>query len=86
MSDIISRYTVSFSDEQFCIVDSGSDDDNDIQTPTAPRGKRSDISENDRELFVQSYKDLLDMLDILENRNSADNEAGLVMLDNVSNA
>ena len=80
MSDIISRYTVSFSDEQFCIVDSGSGDDNDIQTPTAPRGKRSDISENDRELFVQSYKDLLDMLDILENRNSTDNEAGLVMI------
>ena len=80
----ISRCTVSFSDEHFCIIDSG--DDNDIQTPSAPRGKRSDISESDRELFVKSYKDLLDMLDSLENRNSTDNEAGLAMLDNVSNA
>ena len=67
-----------------CIIDSG--DDNDIQTPSVPRGKRSDISESDRELFVKSYKDLLDMLDSLENRNSTDNEAGLAMLDNVSNA
>lgn len=82
----ISRCTVSFSDEQFCIVDSGSSDDIDNQTPTAPRGKRSDISENDRELFLDSYKDLLDMLDRLENQTSTDNDAGLAMLDTVSNA
>lgn len=66
----ISRCTVSFSDDHFCVVDSGSGDDSGIRTPNAPRGKRSDISENDRELFVKSYKDLLDMLDSLETQNA----------------
>ena len=66
----ISRCAVAFSDDHFCVVDSGSGDDSGIQSPNAPRGKRSDISETDRELCVKSYKDFLDMLDSLETQNA----------------
>lgn len=66
----LNHCAIAFSDDRFCILDADSGDDTDIQTPTAPRGKRSDISENDRELFVKSYKDLLDMLDSLETQNT----------------
>lgn len=66
----LNHCAVAFSDDRFCILDTDSGDDSGIQTPNAPRGKRSDISENDRELFVKSYKDLLDMLDSLETQNA----------------
>lgn len=47
--------------------------DEDVNTPTAPRGKRSDITEIDRDLFVLSYKYLLDMLDDNDNDNDKEN-------------
>lgn len=39
-------------------------------TPTVPRGKRSDITENDRISFVSSYGDLLKLLDAMDNKEN----------------
>ena len=57
-------------------------------TPTAPRGKRSDITDKDLELFVSSFGELLDMLDSneKENENERANEKGISMINTVTNA
>ncbi len=47
-----------------------SNDLNDSVTPTVPRGKRSDITENDRISFVSSYGDLLKLLDAMDNKEN----------------
>lgn len=39
-------------------------------TPSVPRGKRSDITENDRISFVSSYGDLLKLLDAMDNKEN----------------
>jgi len=44
-------------------------DEDVIYTPTAPRGKRSDITEKDRDLFVSSFRGLLDILDNNDKEN-----------------
>lgn len=55
-------------------------------TPTAPRGKRSDITDKDRDLFVSSFRDLLDMLDNNDKENERANEKGISMINTVTNA
>lgn len=57
-------------------------------TPTAPRGKRSDITDKDLELFVSSFGELLDMLDNneKENEDHSANEKGIIIINTVTNA
>ena len=55
-------------------------------TPTAPRGKRSDITDKDRDLFVSSFRELLDMLDNNDKENERANEKGITMINTVTNA
>jgi len=39
-------------------------EDDDIVTPKAPRGKRSDVSEKDLEDFIHSFSSVMNTLDI----------------------
>jgi hypothetical protein len=65
-------------------------------TPTAPRGKRSDITDKDRDLFVSSFKELLDMLDNKDKETETEteteteqysaNKKGITMINTVTNA
>jgi hypothetical protein len=57
-------------------------------TPTAPRGKRSDVTDKDRDLFVSSFRELLDMLDNKDKENEyhSANEKGIAMINTVTNA
>ena len=36
-------------------------ENNDIITPKAPRGKRSDVTEKDMELFIHTFGSIVDM-------------------------
>ena len=42
------------SQKKFTVSAIGNDDDDD-STPKAPRGKRSDLTEKDLEIFIQSF-------------------------------
>lgn len=54
----------------------------DSTTPTVPRGKRSDIIENDRISFVSSYGDLLKLLDAMDNKENISDDTIEAMINN----
>lgn len=54
----------------------------DNATPTVPRGKRSDITENDRISFVSSYGDLLKLLDEMDNKENISDDTIEAMINN----
>jgi hypothetical protein len=54
-------------------------------TPIVPRGKRSDVTENDRLTFVSSFGDLLKLLDEIDD-NQHKGEIGEDIIENIINA
>jgi ADP-glucose pyrophosphorylase len=54
-------------------------------TPKVPRGKRSDLTESDRDLFASSYGKLLKLLDEADNRQKK-HDIGEDIIENIMNA
>jgi len=62
MSHIIKSSVVGDSGDsqkKFTVSAIGYDDGDDNSTPKAPRGKRSDLTEKDLEIFIQSFGALM---------------------------